>query len=232
MASRVGLVWLVRHRVGQIGDAVDLLLQLGLHLPQRVVDVDDLLVQVAANLPQALVDGARALFVDQVDAVGELLTQLALGDLVLDLLQDRAGVHAGNTRDDGRSHREERADVAGAVHQARPEEEPLPGAQALHDVLVLRVGQVGQFGGQLQVGAFAVPQLRALGVLGASWEAPGDLDPEQQAFGVEEGNRGRYAFLTVQLSQGRTFPDGRDVEGTDCPYPSQVSAGVDTDHIN
>ncbi|CAH0648626.1 hypothetical protein PSNVIR_02888 [Pseudomonas sp. Nvir] len=250
MPDAVGLVFPVRQRAGQGRDVGDLLLQVGLgsrHINahsgdlllqvafggvEGVVYLTDLLDQFGLGRPYPIVHRPRAILVYQVDSAGKLLAQFTLGDLILDLLEDRASISARHSGNHCRGLREERAEVAGAIHQARPEEETLPGAQALHDVLVLRISQVGQLGGQAQIGAFAVPQLRSLGVLGARWKAPLDADAKQQTFGIQERNGRRQAFLAIQLSQIRAFPDRGDVEATDRPYPSQVSASVDSYHIN
>ncbi len=253
----VGLVFVVGQRAGQRGHGIDLLLQLGpgridflincrklllqfitsrqyrrFDRLDRVIDLGNLLTQLITRLVHTLVHRPGAILVDQINTAEQFLPQFAFGDLILDLLEDRASICAGHSGNHCRGYREEWAKVIGTIDQASPEVELLARAQALHHVLVLRVGQVCQLGGLVQVSTFAVPQLGTLGVAGASREAPLDADAEQQAFRIQEGNSRRQAFLAIQLSEGRAFPDRRNVERAHSAYACKVGTRVNADHVH
>src|SRR5690606_19568153 len=77
-----------------------------------------------------LIDRARAVAVDQVDAVVEPLSQFGFGDLARDVLKDCGRVSAGLPHHPARP----RTDVAGTVHQASPEPKRHAGSKTSHGV--------------------------------------------------------------------------------------------------
>ncbi|RMP75257.1 hypothetical protein ALQ20_200212 [Pseudomonas syringae pv. atrofaciens] len=64
LPGRVRLTWLVGHGISKVGDAVDLLLQLGFDIRQRTVNVSDLLVQRCSDYRQASIDRIWTVTVD------------------------------------------------------------------------------------------------------------------------------------------------------------------------
>ena len=98
LASGVRLAGLVGHRISEVSDVINLLLQIALCLVQGlresvlgldngVIGIGDLLVQVTADLAQALVHRAGAVHVDKIDALGQLPAQLALSNLASNHLE-------------------------------------------------------------------------------------------------------------------------------------------------
>ncbi|MNJ46623.1 hypothetical protein D3C77_417580 [compost metagenome] len=170
---------------------------------ERVDDAVDLVAQLA----DTLIHRARAIAVDEVDSLVEMLPQLRLADLASDQVEDRCRIRTGDPLHRVRGYREKGPDVAGTIHQARPEEERHPGGQALQFVVALRVGQVGEFRRMLQIALRAIPDLGTLGVLGASREAPLQADGEDFTGGGEVSDRRRQASLTGQLREVGALPD-------------------------
>ncbi|MNN23021.1 hypothetical protein D3C81_1364040 [compost metagenome] len=121
---------------------------------------------------------------DLFDLLQQVLAKLALAYLAADQIEDRPRVRAGNSPHRVRRHRIPWPDVAGTVHQARPEEERRTSGQALQLVVALRVGQIGKLCCSLQVIGWAVPDFRALCVLSASRETPLQADGEKLAGGI------------------------------------------------
>ena len=150
---------------------------LGRIVGQGVRYLVDQVFQLLLGLLQPVIDRARAGARDQVDLVHDLLRKLGIANLTGDQIKDRTSLRAG-LPNHAIHNRVERPDVAGTVHQARPEEERGSRQKRLHAVICLRIGQVGKFGSHRQVIGRAIPQLGALGVFGAGREAPLDANAE------------------------------------------------------
>ncbi|MNF35822.1 hypothetical protein D3C84_167040 [compost metagenome] len=124
------------------------------------------------------------------------------------------------------------ADVPCPVHQTRPEEERGARQQALHGVVALRVSQICQLGSCGQVVGRAIPDFRALGVLGSSGETPLEANAEQQRGGGEEQHRRRQATFPFEVGQDRVAPDRRDVESTYGTNAGHIGASIDAGNVD
>ncbi|MNZ05590.1 hypothetical protein D3C78_223160 [compost metagenome] len=119
-----------------------------------------------------------------VQALQHGVSQLGFADLPGQIAQQLIRVDAALPTDP-QSIREPRADIAGAVDQAAPEEEGHAGREALQDVLVLRIGKVAQLGRRLARSGRGVPDFRALGVGRAFGETPFQLDGHRLGLGAQ-----------------------------------------------
>ena len=209
---------------------IPLQIRLGGVIGQGIRDLVDQLFQLLLGLLQAIIDRPRPIARNQLDLFAQALVQRPFADLVGKVLLIVALVRTGLAIDCTRD-REERPDVAGTVHQARPEKQARSRKQAVHFMLGLRVAEVAQLDRRRQVRRLAIPDLRALGVLCPWWKAPLDADAVDQAGGGQERHRRRQANLTFQVGQRGRDRDRGNVERTHCTHPGHVLPGIDPAHI-
>ena len=204
---------------------------LGVVVLQRIGDFTDQVFQFLFGSIKPVTHRPRTGTVNQLQPVEQVFAQLGLADFAGNHLQDRPGFSTGLPHHPV-FDRVKWSNVAGTIHQPRPEKELRASGQTLQAVVVLRVGQIRQLGGVLQAIGRAVPDLSALGIVCTWWETPLEADFEEPAVSGQVADRGRQAFLAVQLGKLRRFPDRGNIKRTDRTHTGQISARVDAGDVH